>query len=134
MEKFTNIIYYHLCTFNPLFKLIEKEDMLQEIRFAIITAKQEEIYRVANRLCYNLATDYGFSRKKGKDNFKPFYSQTEFSENEQKLLSEIEEYYQIEDNTGRETAANFGFEYNNKTAKILASCFPKLKSNRLKKQ
>ena len=132
MEKFVNRIYNDLCRFNPLFRYIEKEDVNQEIRFALLTAKQEYIYRVASKLCYNLATDYGFSRKKGKDNFEPFYKQPEFTQEELELINNIEEYYLEQDHTARETAAKYGFEHNNKTAKLLASCFPKFKSNRIK--
>ena len=132
MERFVNKIYKDLCFYNPLFNILDKEDMKQEIRFAIITAEQDFIYKVAARLCYNLATDYGFSRKKGKDNFTAFYQQPEFTETELQLLSDIEKYYQIEDHTGKETAEKFNFKYDNKTAKLLAACYPKNKSNRLK--
>lgn len=75
--------------------------------------------------------DYGYSKKKGKDNFKPFYSQPEFTEKELKILSAIEQYYQIEDHSARETCEKFRIKHNNKIAKILASCFPKHKSNRI---
>ena len=132
MEKFVNKIYNDLKRYEPFLQYIDKKDVKQEIRFAIITAKKDFIYKVAHKLIYNLMCDFGYSKKKGKNNFQPFYNQPEFTEDEQKILNKIELYYQIEDNTGKKTAQKFGFEYNNKTAKILAACYPKNKSNRLK--
>lgn len=133
MEKFVNIIYKYLRIFDCRIEFIDKQDVKQEIRFAILTAKQDEVFKVAHRLVDNLIKDYGYSRKKGKDQFQKFYTETELSDLEQSIIEQIELFYQIQDHTAKETAKRFGFEHNNKIAKLLAKIFPKNKSNNLKK-
>ena len=90
-EKFVNRIYFDIKRYDYRLNYIPKEDCLQEIRFALLTARPEQIYRIAHRLIDNLLSDYGYSRKKGKDNFKPFYSEPEFSDDEKEMFSLQEE-------------------------------------------
>ena len=124
-EKFVNRIYFDIKRYDYRLNYIPKEDCLQEIRFALLTARPEQIYRIAHRLIDNLLSDYGYSRKKGKDNFKPFYSEPEFSDDEKEILNQIEQLYLNEDRTAKEIAAIFDIEFNNKLQKILCLCFPK---------
>lgn len=125
MEKFVSRIYRDLKFYNEAVEWIPAEDVKQEIRFAIITARPEQIYRVASRLVYALLTDYGYSRKKGKDNFCPFYEQTETSEEEYALLDAVDQLYRGEGLTAREVATRLGCEYNNAFQKLMHQCFPK---------
>ena len=125
MEKFVSRIYRDLKFYNGAIECIPAEDVKQEIRFAIITARKEQIYRVASRLVYALLTDYGYSRKNGKDNFSTFYEQTETSEDEYALLDAVDQLYRGEGLTAREVAIRLGCEYNNAFQKLMHQCFPK---------
>jgi hypothetical protein len=124
-EPFVNRIYRDMKAFDYRLNYIDKEDCKQEIRFALLTARKEQVYRVAHRLIDNLLKDYGYSRKKGKDNFHPFYNEPEFTEHEKETLNQIEQLYLNEDRTAKEIAAIFDIEFNNQLQKILCACFPK---------
>lgn len=124
-ERFVNRIYRDIKRYDFRLNYINTEDCKQEIRFALLTAKTAQIYRVAHRLLDNLLRDYGYSRKKGKDNFEPFYSEPEFSDDEKEILNQIEQLYLNEDRTAKEIAEIFDIEFNNKLQKILCACFPK---------
>jgi len=124
-ERFVNRIYRDIKMYDYRLNYIDADDCKQEIRFALLTARTEQIYRVAHRLIDNLLSDYGYSRKKGKDNFEIFYSELEFSDDEKEILNQIEQLYLIEDRTAKEIAAIFDIEFNNKLQKILCTCFPK---------
>jgi radical SAM superfamily enzyme YgiQ (UPF0313 family) len=90
MERFVNHIYRALLRYNEAIEFVEKEDVKQEIRFAILTAKPGFVYRVASKLVYNLIRDYGFSRKMGKDQFDAFYQSLELTDEQKKIIQEIE--------------------------------------------
>jgi hypothetical protein len=124
-ESFVYRIYKDLKRFDQRINYVEKADVLQEIRFALLTARKEQIYRVAHRLVDNLLSDYGYSRKKGKDNFQPFYSEPEFSDTEKEVLEQIEKLYLNENHTAKDIAIIFDIEFNNQLQKILCACFPK---------
>ena len=57
MEKFVSRIYRDLKKYCPPLAWIPVEDAKQEIRFAILTARPEQIYRVAHRLVDALLRD-----------------------------------------------------------------------------
>lgn len=124
-EKFVNRIYRDIKGYDYRLTYVDADDCKQEIRFALITARPDQIYRVAHRLIDNLLRDYGYSRKKGKDNFEAFYSEPEFSDIEKEILNQIEQLYLNEDRTAKEIAAIFDIEFNNKLQKLLCACFPK---------
>jgi hypothetical protein len=124
-EKFVSIIYKHLLRFDSRISLIDVEDCKQEIRFALLTSKKEEVFKVASRLVQSLLSSYGYSRRKGKDNFSIFYTDSQFTEIEEKVLQEIEILYLEQNMTAREIAHCFNIEYNNSLQKILCACFPK---------
>lgn len=125
MFSLANHIFYSLKRYEPVLQFIPKEDIMQEILFAILTAKPEHVFRVAHRLIYNLCSDYGFSRKKGKDNFEPFYNKPEFTNEEKELIESVEQMYIAQDMTAREVAQVLDIDYNNKFQKILCAAFPK---------
>lgn len=125
MEKFVSKIYKDLKFYNEAIGFIPVDDVKQEIRFAIITARPEHVYRVASRLVYSLLTDYGFSRKKGKDNFAPFYEQTEISDEEKDLLDAVDNLYRRQNLTAREVAETLNCEYTQSFQKLMHLCFPK---------
>lgn len=125
MEKFVSRIYKDLKFYNEAVTFIPPDDVKQEIRFAIITARPEQIYRVASRLVYALLADYGFSRKKGKDNFAPYYEQTEISDDEKDLLDAVDDLYRNQNLTAREVAEKLNCEYNQNFQKLMHLCFPK---------
>jgi hypothetical protein len=124
-ERFANRIYRDIAVFDNRIRFVDKQDILQEIRFALLTAHRGQVYRVAHRLVDKLLSDYGYSRKKGKDKFNPFYSNHEFSDEEKEILFKIEQLYLNDNRTTKEIAAIFDIEYNNSLQKILCSCFPK---------
>lgn len=65
---------------------------MQEIRFAILTAEEGELFRVASSLIRRLARDFGYSRRKGKDNFEAFYRENAipYDPAQEALLQEVE--------------------------------------------
>lgn len=124
-ERFARRIYRDIKSFDPRLHYVDANDVLQEIRFAILTAHRQQVYRVAHRLIDNLLRDYGFSRRKGKDNFDPFYDQVVFTDDEQTILNTIEQLYVDQNLTAREVAQILDLKYNNQFQKILCACFPK---------
>ena len=125
MEKFVSKIYKDLVVYNKAIALVPADDVKQEIRFAIITARPEQVYRVAGRLVYSLIADYGFSRKKGKDNFAPFYEQPEISDEEKDILDAVDDLYRRQNLTAREVAEILNCEYTQSFQKLMHLCFPK---------
>lgn len=94
MQQFESYIYSKLAAYNPLVHCLEKEDVMQEIRFAILTAKQGEVFRVASTLIRRLARDCGYSRRKGKDNFEAFYRENAMPyDPAQEALLQVKAYY-----------------------------------------
>jgi formyltetrahydrofolate synthetase len=139
MQLETTYIIYLISRYNPILEYIDDQDLKQEIEYAKqiaetieLSGESANIFSIAAKCINRLAKELGFSRKKGKDNFDVFYNESEFTESEQKIISDIENYYQIEDHTAAETCEKFNIEHNNKVAKLLAAAFPKFKSNRLK--
>lgn len=127
MQQFESYIYSKLAAYNPLVHFLEKEDVMQEIRFAILTAKQGEVLRVASSLIRRLARDFGYSRRKGKDNFEAFYRENAmpYDPTQEVLLQEIENLYLAGDMTARELAEHYNINFNNSLAKLLCEVFPK---------
>ena len=126
MEKLVNKIYKFLCSYNPILKNLER-DVKQEIRIAVLLNSPDikKIYREANRLVHKLCKQYGFSRKKGKDNFQPFYNQASLTGKQSEMIETIEKKYLIENMTAKELCEHFEIEYSNKIAKLLCKTFPK---------
>lgn len=127
MLQFESYIYSKLAAYNPVVCFLEKEDVMQEIRFAILTAKQGEVFRVASTLIRRLARDCGYSRRKGKDNFKAFYRESAipYDPTQEALLQEVEDLYIAGDMTARELAEHYNIKFNNALAKRLCEVFPK---------
>ena len=127
MLQFESYIYSKLAAYNPVVCFLEKEDVMQEIRFAILTAKQGEVFRVASTLIRRLARDCGYSRRKGKDNFEAFYRESAipYDPTQEALLQEVEDLYIAGDMTARELAEHYNINFNNSLAKLLCEVFPK---------
>lgn len=108
-------------------RILDKEDVMQEIRFAMLTAEQGELFRVASSLIRKLASDCGYSRRKGKDNFEAFYREYEmpYDPAQEALLQEVEDLYIAGDMTAREIAQHYNIKFNNALAKRLCEVFPK---------
>lgn len=100
---------------------------MQEIRFAILTAEEGELFRVSSSLIRRLARDFGYSRRKGKDNFEAFYRESAipYDADQEALLQEVEDLYIAGDMTARELAQHYNIKFNNSLAKLLCKVFPK---------
>lgn len=118
MEKHVNFIYNKITSFNPLVKHLCKDDVLQEIRIAIFTSTQS--FKEAGININRLAKEYGFSRKKGKDNFHKFY---QYYEPENDFIKYIESIYI--DHTCREVCTILQIDYNKRIQKLFHQVFPK---------
>lgn len=119
---------YKYLKFNPILSLLDYDDVMQElsiVEFLYSNSDFNEARRSAVNAIYRLSADYGFSRKKGKDNFNPFYNSVEFSEEEESLINNIELLYIDNNLTAREISVIYAVEYNNKFQKILCQLFPK---------
>jgi len=117
---------YKYLTYNILLRYIPYEDIMQELSIVEYLYSDFTIARrAAVNALYRLAADYGFSRKKGKDNFAAFYNTVELTEEENKVIDDIECLYIYKNFTAREIAQIYNIEFNNKFAKILNQLFPK---------
>ncbi len=117
---------YKYLTYNPLIKYIPYEDIMQELSIVeYLYSDFTTARRAAVNAVYRLAADYGFSRKKRKDNFAAFYNVAELTEEESKVIDDIEYLYLDKNFTAREIAQIYNIEFNNKFAKILNQLFPK---------
>jgi hypothetical protein len=128
-EKFTRIIFRYVAAFDGRVYLIPREDVLQEIRIAQLTAEQHTVFRVASHNVYNLLCDYGFSRKKGKDAFdgKRLYDDSDsfLSVEAENQLRIIEFLYIKNDFTAAKLCDFFSVPLTNKIVKSLNRLFPK---------
>ena len=102
---------------------IPEEDVKQEIRIAILTAPKEQVYRVARQLCERLASDYGYSRKKGKDQFAEFYKVESITAEQEALLTALESAYQSK--TVKQICAEYNVPFSNRVQKLFTKNFPK---------
>ena len=128
MEKLTNFIYKKIVAVNPLFRLLPIEDVKQEIRIAIFLEDSKENIRASARNISRLATELGYSRKKGKDNFLPFYTQdTDYDFEKKELIEYIEELYKK--HTVREICKILQIEYTSNLQKKFHRAFPKKASH-----
>lgn len=127
MLQFESYIYHRLSAYDPVVHFLEKEDVMQEIRFAILTAEEGKLFRVASSLIRKLARDCGYSRRMGKDNFEAFYREYEmpYDPAQEALLQEVEDLYIAGDMTAREIAQHYNIKFNNALAKRLCEVFPK---------
>ena len=127
MLQFESYIYHRLSAYDPVVHFLEKEDVMQEIRFAILTAEEGKLFRVASSLIRKLARDCGYSRRKGKDNFEAFYRENAmpYDPTQELLLQEVEDLYIASDMTAREIAQHYNIKFNNALAKRLCEVFPK---------
>ena len=123
MKHFESYLYSKLSAYDPMVRILDKEDVMQEIRFAMLTAEQGELFRVAS----GLARNCGYSRRKGKDNFEAFYRELAipYDPAQEALLQEIEDLYIAGDMSARELAEHYHIKFNNSLAKMLCEVFPK---------
>lgn len=127
MKHFESYLYSKLSAYDPVVRMLDKEDVMQEIRFAMLTAEQGELFRVASGLIRKLARDCGYSRRMGKDNFEAFYRESAipYDADQEALLQEVEDLYIAGDMTARELAEHYDIKFNNSLAKMLCEVFPK---------
>lgn len=127
MKHFESYLYSKLSAYDPMVRILDKEDVMQEIRFAILTAEEGELFRVASSLIRRLARDFGYSRRKGKDNFEAFYRENAipYDPAQEALLQEVEDLYLTGDMTAREIAQHYNIKFNNALAKMLCEVFQK---------
>ena len=121
-------IYNKMIIYDPALRLVPKEDAMQEIRIAIFlsTKDYESEFKKAARLINSLKRDYGFSRKKGKDNFLPFYSHDcEYDKRIADTMDEIEDLYIKRGLTCRQVCEYFGVQYTPRIQKAIHMVFPK---------
>ncbi len=116
-------IYKYLSLFEPRISLVPREDVLQEIRIALFLSEKGKEFREASKLTQKLLSLYGFSRKKGKDNFQPFYNTRELTEEEQSLLDYIEKLYK--QYTAQETCDILQTQCTKEIRNLLSKCFKK---------
>jgi len=125
MEKLSKYLLYRLRVYEPFFELLPDEDCLQEIKIALFSHPYGEQIKAARKSLYRLASELGYSRKKGKDNFEPFYTAPTFTEKQEQALKQIEVLYHLQGLTCKETCQRLGITYSNKIQKLFHQCFPK---------
>lgn len=113
MKHFESYLYSKLSAYDPMVRILDKEDVMQEIRFAMLTAEQGELFRVASGLIRKLARNCGYSRRKGKDNFEAFYRELAipYDPAQEALLQEIEDLYIAGDMSARELAEHYHIKF-----------------------
>lgn len=138
MENNKKLIYYiysFIKSYNPIVEFY-KDDVMQEIQIAVFTSSSKgEIFKISNRLVYNLLRDYGHSRKKGKDNFHNFYFQNSYllTEEQEQKIKEIENLYLDQNFTAKELCEKFGVKYEKSISKLLFNVLPKTKKGGARK-
>ncbi len=106
--------------------LIPIEDVLQEIRIAIITVEYANVYKESSKNVQRLLSEYGYSRKKGKDNFEPYYEDNEsLPEELYQVIDKIKYLYLDKGLSAKQIAIIFDIPYSNKLQKALFNLFPK---------
>lgn len=123
MEQLTNFIYKRIIAVNPLAALLPADDVKQEIRIAIWQEQAGKEIRGAAKNITRLAKELGYSRKKGKDNFQPFYEQSSMDEEQTSLLHYVEELYS--EHTCKEVCAILQVPYSKRLQKLFHNAFPK---------
>lgn len=117
-------LLFQIAKHNPAVLFVPMEDALQEIRLAL-WQQPERPFRAAQANLNALLSDYGYSRKKGKDKFDGFYTDNALSEPEEALLDQIEELYRHQGLTARQIADALGVSFNQSFAKLLHRAYPK---------
>ena len=116
-------------SYNPVVRLLPEEDVMQELMIVAYLHHEHDFTtarRAAVNAIYRLAANYGYSRKKGKDNFSSFYEEKlSLTTEEYDIIDHVEKLYLVENLTAREIALIYNVEFNNKFAKILCKLFPK---------
>lgn len=123
MERLTHFIYRRICAYNPLAAILPADDVKQEIRIAVWQEKAGEEMRAAARNITRLARELGYSRKRGKDNFQPFYEPGGMDEEQTALLTYIESLY--ENHTCKEVCTILQVPYTKQRQKLFHNAFPK---------
>ena len=120
---------YKYISFLPYLSYLPYDDVMQELRIIVFLHSEksfDELRRLAVNAIYRLFTKMGYSRKKGKDNFEPFYIEKEtLSKEEEKVIENIEFLYLEKGLTAREIAQIYNVNYNNYFQKLLHKLFPK---------
>jgi hypothetical protein len=116
-------IFNCLKKFNPLLKNY-KEDVLQEIRYAILVSPNErEALRLSNRLCKRMLRQYGHTSELAKEIYKERCLSAQCTEeSESEVIEEVKRLY----NAGLQTneiCRRFGVKYDKKINSLLISIF-----------
>lgn len=118
--------------FNPFIEsaILKKDamdDAAQEVEIAWAAAEKGKEYRESAKALYNLATQLGFSRKKGADSeSEDFSSDSEnIEEAHYALLDDIRIMYVMKDMTAKQVCDAVGGTYSPAVAKALNRLWPK---------
>lgn len=117
-------VLFQIAKYNPAVLFVPMEDALQEVQVAL-WQQPDCPFRAAQANLNALLSDYGYSRKKGKDQFSGFYADKSFSAQEEALLDQIENLYRHQGLTARQIAEALGIPFNQSFAKLLHQAYPK---------
>lgn len=122
-----NIIYNSLARYDERIKLVPREDVIQEILYSICIAGNDNVWRIASRQVYKLLSDYGYSRKKGKDRFdaERLFDDYTLSVESQNMLRVVRFLYVDNNYTAKEVCRFFGAEVTPYISKMLSKVFKK---------
>ena len=126
--KLEDYIYANLMRYDYRVGFAPREDVMQEIAYAICIVGNGNVFREASRQVYRLLSDYGYSRKKGKDNFDAEHLLIEQKppiENEADRLDELRRLYLEEGKTAKEVCEYFNVPFTQRIVRLLSAIFPK---------
>jgi len=124
-ESYVKYLYYRIKERDIRVSYIPAEDVLQEIRIAILLANDDKYFNHANNAVYHLLCAYGYSKKKGKDSEFSDFDTESISEDSWRLIDMIEDLYRIKGYSAKQIAIIFDIQYSNNLKKALFNLFPK---------
>lgn len=120
--KQTKHLYFSLLRYNKLIRLLNRDDVEQELQYSIL--QPGNVYRNASRNVARLAKEYGFSRKMGVDKMYHF-DDNQLSDEQEVALDKLSFLYVEKGLTVKEMCYLFNIEYSNKIQKLFCAVFPK---------
>lgn len=124
-QRYAKYIIFRFRMYDSRIEWCEEADLIQEVAAAMAVSDENSVWKNARANIESLLSQLGHSRKKGKDNFEPFYCKIEHADFETEALKLIEKHYQNGQWTAKDVARYFNIPFNNRLAKLLCEAYPK---------
>lgn len=135
-EKFANGIYRQMCRYHSQLECIPRDDVMQEIRIALLTCEEDNVWEVSQRNIRQLLKMYGYSElyRIWSGELCPHrlesMSEPTLTQEQEELIDRIEELYVVQNLSGKDVALYFGRELTPSISNCLQRCFPKYRQGK----